>query len=203
MILGDADIRRVKLTSLNPAPYNPRKISDEAFDGLGKSIDQFGLMSLIVWNERTGNIVGGHQRYKKLVESGETETDVVVVDLDEDEEVALNITLNNPHSRGDFSSEVKSMLEMVEVQIGSAFNDLHLNDLYEQVKKMPKEKKPKSGDYEPNDDDDAPDPPDDDDDDIQDDDEPEAIIVCPECKSMWRMENNEVIRDGRQEEDGE
>lgn len=200
MILGEADVRRVKLTDLNPAPYNPRKISDVAMEGLSNSIDQFGLLSLIVWNERTGNIVGGHQRFRKLVEDGETETDVVVVDLDEDEEVALNIVLNNPHARGDFTSDVKMLLERIEVQIGSVFNDLHLNDLYEQISRSSKDtgKKEKTKDpteptepVEPT----EPEPE-------EEDDEPEAILVCPECKAMWRMSDNEVIRNG-QKEDGE
>lgn len=200
MIQGDPEVRRVKLTDLNPAPYNPRKIADVAFEGLGKSIDQFGLLSLIVWNERTGNIVGGHQRFRKLVENGETETDVVVVDLSDDEEVALNIVLNSPFSRGDFSSDVKVMLEKVEVQIGSVFNDLHLNDLYNQVKnkKDKKDKKDKQPEddspYEPTE------PTEPEDEQEIDEDEPEAVIVCPKCKSMWRMADNEVIKDAQKDD---
>jgi hypothetical protein len=196
MILGDAEVRRVKLLDLNPATYNPRKIADAAFEGLGSSIDQFGLLSLIVWNERSGNIVGGHQRYRKLVENGETETDVVVVNLDDDEEVALNIVLNSPYARGDFSSDVKVMLERVEVQIGSLFNDLRLNDLHEQVNRSigKKDKQsPPDGD---------PPEPSSDDDDNDDDDDDEAVIICPKCHSMWRMTDNEVIRDAS-EKDGE
>jgi hypothetical protein len=191
MILGDAEIRRVKLVDLNPAPYNPRKIDDDAFAGLGSSIDQFGLLSLIIWNESTGNIVGGHQRFRKLVEDGETETDVVVVQLSDDDEVALNILLNNPHARGDFSSDVKVLLEKVEVQIGSVFNDLRLNDLHEQIKKAATP--PEPGSREPGKD--PPEPPDGE----PDDEEPEAVIICPNCKSAWRMKDNEVIRNAATE----
>jgi hypothetical protein len=36
----------------------------------------------IVWNEVTGNIVGGHQRYKVLVNEGATEVDCVVVHIE-------------------------------------------------------------------------------------------------------------------------
>jgi hypothetical protein len=196
MMQGDADVRRVKLVDLNPATYNPRKIDDTAREGLSNSIDQFGLLSLIVWNERTGNIVGGHQRFRKLVESGESETDVVVVDLTEDEEVALNIVLNSPYARGEFSSDVKVMLEKVEVQIGSIFNDLHLNDLHEQISRaLGKDKnkdKPKEP-YEPPDPDPSPDGE-------NDDDEEEAIIICPKCKGMWRMADNEVILNAQKED---
>ncbi|MDD2300189.1 MAG: hypothetical protein PHU69_11195 [Fermentimonas sp.] len=31
---------------------------------------EFGYVEPIVWNEETGNIVGGHQRYKILLEAG-------------------------------------------------------------------------------------------------------------------------------------
>ena len=200
MIQGDAEVRRVKLIDLNPATYNPRKISETALEGLGSSIEQFGLLSLIVWNERTGNIVGGHQRFRKLVEGGESETDVVVVDLSDDEEVALNIVLNSPFARGDFTSDVKVLLEKVEVQVGSVFNDLRLNDLHEQISrslnkgKQNDKKEPSGGD--------EPDPSPEYREYESEDDVPEAVIVCPGCKSMWRMSDNEVILDA-QEEDSE
>jgi len=48
----------------------------------------------IVWNKRTGNIVGGHQRLKVLLDMGMREVDCVVVDLDEAKEKALNLALN-------------------------------------------------------------------------------------------------------------
>jgi hypothetical protein len=185
MELGKADVRRVKLTGLNPAPYNPRLIRDEAFEGLSGSIDRFGLLSLIIWNERTGNIVGGHQRYRKLVRDGETETDVVVVDLDDDAEVALNIALNSPHIRGDFTKEVVALLEKVEVQIGSAFNEVGLADLHNYIKRLKFDKDgpgdgpgdgPEPGDGDP--------PPNEGD---------SAVISCPRCGSLWRMADNKVI----------
>ena len=48
-----------------------------------------------MWNEVTGNIVGGHQRYKVLLAEGVTEVDCVVVHIENpQEEKALNIALN-------------------------------------------------------------------------------------------------------------
>lgn len=55
-----------KVKDLKAAPYNPRKISPEALDALGKAMAEFGDLSGIVVNRTTGNIVGGHQRIKKL-----------------------------------------------------------------------------------------------------------------------------------------
>lgn len=56
----------MKLNDLTPAAYNPRKISDEQLQRLKKSLAEFGDLSGIVFNRRTGNIVGGHQRLKCL-----------------------------------------------------------------------------------------------------------------------------------------
>lgn len=55
-----------KVADLTPAKYNPRKISDKQLRMLKKSIEEFGDLSGIVFNRRTGNLVGGHQRLKCL-----------------------------------------------------------------------------------------------------------------------------------------
>ncbi|KKU25466.1 MAG: methylase N-4/N-6 protein, partial [Microgenomates group bacterium GW2011_GWA2_46_16] len=56
----------MKLTDLKPADYNPRTITDEQMERLKKSLAEFGDLSGIVFNRRTGNLVGGHQRLKCL-----------------------------------------------------------------------------------------------------------------------------------------
>lgn len=92
------DIRKIHISKINPAPYNPRvdlQPGDPDYEKLKRSIEEFGYVEPIVWNERTGNLVGGHQRYKILVEEqGSTEVDVSVVSLDETKEKALNLALN-------------------------------------------------------------------------------------------------------------
>lgn len=55
-----------KVGDLKPSRYNPRKISQAQLDRLGKSMADFGDLSGIVMNRRTGNLVGGHQRLKHL-----------------------------------------------------------------------------------------------------------------------------------------
>ncbi|MEK4047564.1 hypothetical protein NSU18_28560 [Paenibacillus sp. FSL H8-0048] len=56
----------------------------------------------IVWNEQTGNMVGGHQRCKVLVnEQGHTELAVSVVNLDPERERLLNLALNKVSGRWD------------------------------------------------------------------------------------------------------
>lgn len=63
------EIREVPVEKLNPAAYNPRKDlkpGDPEYEKLKRSLDTFGCVEPIVWNERTGNVVGGHQRLKVL-----------------------------------------------------------------------------------------------------------------------------------------
>ena len=90
-------IRTVKIKDLKAAAYNPRKDlqpGDKEYDKLAKSIAEFDYIDPVIWNKRSGNIVGGHQRLKILKELGHTEIDVSVVDLDDVKEKALNLTLN-------------------------------------------------------------------------------------------------------------
>ncbi|QAW48442.1 DNA modification methylase [Bacillus velezensis] len=91
------NIRTVPVEKINPAPYNPRidlQPGDPEYDALKKSIEQFGYIDPLIWNEKTGHLVGGHQRYKILMENKPKEITVSVVYLNEDEEKALNIALN-------------------------------------------------------------------------------------------------------------
>ena len=91
------EIKKIQTDKLSPARYNPRKDlqpGDPEYEKLKRSMQEFGYVEPIVWNERTGNIIGGHQRLKVLIELGMQEVDCVVVDLDEAKEKALNIALN-------------------------------------------------------------------------------------------------------------
>ena len=58
--------KKISITDLKPAGYNPRKITDEQLKRLKKSLQEFGDLSGIVFNCRTGNLIGGHQRIKCL-----------------------------------------------------------------------------------------------------------------------------------------
>jgi ParB-like chromosome segregation protein Spo0J len=83
------------LAGITPADYNPRSISAEALGRLTKSVAEFGNLSPVTLNVRTGNLVGGHQRVKCLLAMGHKETDVWCVDLPPEKEKAANLTLNN------------------------------------------------------------------------------------------------------------
>jgi len=91
------EIQKIPAARLNPAAYNPRvdlKPGDKEYEKLKRSINEFGYVEPVIWNRQTGNVVGGHQRLKVLLDMGQTEIDCVVVDLDLSHEKALNIALN-------------------------------------------------------------------------------------------------------------
>lgn len=110
------NIQKIPIDRLNPAKYNPRKDlqpGDPEYEKLLRSVEEFGYVEPIIWNERTGNIVGGHQRFKVLVQLGYTGIDCVVVDLDEQREKALNIALNKISGEFDFP-KLSELLQELE-----------------------------------------------------------------------------------------
>jgi hypothetical protein len=109
------NLRRVPLASMKPAPYNPREIGGEELDALKFSLEKYGMVEAIVWNERGGNIVGGHRRYEILKAANQSDGWAFVVDLDEIEERMLNLTLNNPGAQGKFNSAMLGdMIKMLK-----------------------------------------------------------------------------------------
>ncbi len=123
------EMKRMALDALHPAPYNPRKIGKAAMKGLRASLRRFGLVQPIVFNTRTGYVVGGHQRVEALRANGATEADVVIVDLDDAEEKALNVTLNNPKISGEFTDDVETILRDLEESNEELLRDLRLDAL--------------------------------------------------------------------------
>ncbi len=122
----------MKLADLKAAGYNPRQISDEALEGLGKSLARFGVVQPIVWNRRTKTVVGGHQRLNVLECAGEKEVDVVVVDLGVAEEKALNVALNSPAISGEFTGELDTLLDDIQEHTPDVYDDLLLAELRQQ-----------------------------------------------------------------------
>ena len=98
-------IKSVEIGKLKPAYYNPRvalQDGDADYRKLKDSIDNFGYVEPIVWNERTGNVVGGHQRLQILKDKGATEIEVSVVSLSEKDEKQLNLALNKIRGQWDY-----------------------------------------------------------------------------------------------------
>ena len=133
------DIQKIAVEKLNPAKYNPRKdlkAGDPEYEKLKKSIETFGYVEPVIWNKRTGSIVGGHQRFKILKEQGATEVDCVVVDMDESEEKALNIALNKVSGDWDLPKLADLIGEldkaMFDVSL-TGFDAAEIDDLFSKV----------------------------------------------------------------------
>lgn len=109
-------IEKKKVTDLIPADYNPRKDlkpGDKEYEKLKRSIHEFGYVDPLIWNQQTGRLVGGHQRLKVLKDMGIEDVDVVIVDMNEEKEKALNVALNK--ISGDWDKD-KLMLLITDLQ---------------------------------------------------------------------------------------
>ncbi|MDQ7818847.1 MAG: hypothetical protein RDU14_17600 [Melioribacteraceae bacterium] len=138
----------MKLSDLKEAPYNPRDISEEALKGLSTSIGEFGDLSGIVFNERTGNLVAGHQRIKALKEKyGDIDIafgkdgsasiftpdshrfSIRLVDWPIEKEKLANITANNPNIQGEFTHGLQLVISDLKVTAHELLTGLKIDQL--------------------------------------------------------------------------
>jgi hypothetical protein len=115
------EYREIQRTQITPAPYNPRRLDAEGERRLAENLQRVGLLTTLVWNERTGHLVGGHQRLLTL-DALEGSTDyalgVAVIDVDEQRERELNVFLNNTWAQGEY--DVDKLMALVSDCGGSA-----------------------------------------------------------------------------------
>lgn len=123
------EFEKIKITDIEPAEYNPRKISKKEYKKLSNSINEFGLVDPIIINLKNGNkIIGGHQRYdvlKQEYDEGRLFGDLELVRLgdigwvftetelnikSEEHEKALNLALNKISGQWDFD-KLDSLLD--------------------------------------------------------------------------------------------
>lgn len=119
----------VSLSKLTPADYNPRKLTPARARRLEASLQRFGLVQPIIWNKRSGRVVGGHQRLKILLDAGAKASLCVTVNLGDEDERALSVTLNNPHAQGEFMEDLAPLLASLQKQLDASFADLGLDKL--------------------------------------------------------------------------
>lgn len=146
----DLDVRKLKLSEIHLADYNPRKkVHDmpDFYEFLYKSLLRFGYINPIVVNIHEGKniIVGGNQRYSIICDMAEdagkkkedVEVSVIAVDLSEVEEMSANLALNKIH--GDWLQEkLKEDLEFIkemdeELANIAGFTDEDLNNLVDEA----------------------------------------------------------------------
>ena len=138
----------VPLAALIPDPANARKMSDAARAGLGVSMATFGELGM-VFNDRTGQWVSGHQRYERLLAAGAAECvrtgaegyiehpktgerfRVRFVDWDATKQRMANLVANNPHISGEFTEDALAQLKELEGEDG--FELLALDELEKEL----------------------------------------------------------------------
>lgn len=115
-------VQEIKVTELNAAPYNPRVTLEPGmpeWEKIKHSIEEFGNVEPIVWNKRTGNVVGGHQRLSVLKSMGYEAVPCSVVDLDENEEKLLNLALNKIKGQWDYD-KLEDILRGFDYEVATA-----------------------------------------------------------------------------------
>lgn len=139
------NIQKIKIERLKPAEYNPRislKKGDKEYEKLRRSIEEFGYVEPVIWNKRTGSVVGGHQRLTVLKDLGETEVDCVVLDIPLEKEKALNVALNKINGDWDETllSELMKDLDMSGFDITlTGFDIPELSDMFNEQEKETEE----------------------------------------------------------------
>lgn len=140
-------IEKKRIDELIPAEYNPRKDlqpGDPEYEKLKTSIMEYDLVEPLIWNERTGRLVGGHQRLKVLKELGYEEVEVSVVDLPEEKEKAMNVALNKIQGDWDKAKLKDLLLELdngdFDVTL-TGFDMDEIEKLMTEVGEIPKESK--------------------------------------------------------------
>ena len=128
------EIKKISVDKLNAAKYNPRvdlQPEDEEYKRLKRSIEVFGYVEPIIWTERTGNIVGGHQRLKILISQGYKEIETSCINVSEEDEKVLNVSLNKVKGRWDIDKLSDILQEFDEVDsIGlTGFEERELESL--------------------------------------------------------------------------
>ena len=118
----------VKRSQIKFADYNPRIIDDGNMKKLVKNIRENGLIEPVVWNKRTGVLVGGHQRLSaadKIYRSKDYDVPVAIIDVDEKQEKVLNVNLNNPSLQGEWNLP---QLESLNIDDDISFKDMGFDD---------------------------------------------------------------------------
>jgi len=103
--LENFTMETVNRKDIHGADYNPRKISESAKKKLRRKMKEWGAVQPIVVNRRTMTIVGGHQRIDamdSILRKDDYNLTVAMIDVDEKQEAAINVFLNNPSAQGEW-----------------------------------------------------------------------------------------------------
>src|SRR5690242_10996880 len=116
------DVVRVHRSQVKNTPYNPRVIQGVNLRRLRNNVKKRGLLGpAMVWNRRSGNLVGGNKRLEVMdILEGTADywLDVTAVDYDPKTEREQNIHLNSTDAQGEFDVDLLGkLLTDAEVKI--------------------------------------------------------------------------------------
>ena len=122
-----------------PNPKNPRidlKPGMPLYEKLKKSIMNFGYAEPIIWNEKTGMIVSGHQRFQVMKDIAEKEgkplttVQVVKVSMDESKQDGFMIAVNKITGLWD-EEKLSALLRGLEEEdrLNTGFDDYEIATL--------------------------------------------------------------------------
>lgn len=124
-------VKRMNRKALKGAPYNPRSIDPVARKKLLGKLKTLGLVEPLVFNQRTGHLVSGHQRLgilDDLAQGVDDYTlDVSVIDVTAKQEKELNLFLNNPTAQGMF--DPSKLIELLKEGISLPETGFDIMDL--------------------------------------------------------------------------
>ena len=93
-------MKTVKLSEIKGADYNPRKLTDEAFEKLKQSLTDLGVCVPVLVNSANNTIIAGHQRTKSMRALGIEETPAIFIkNLNIGDEIKFNQVHNSIESK--------------------------------------------------------------------------------------------------------
>ena len=126
------------LSDLKSARQNPREITVQNLAHLKSSLELFGDISGIVFNEQTGELVSGHQRVFALKEqfgnlvikdgtillpNGES-FPIRIVNWSKEDQLAASVAANSPTNQGAFTNGISSVLKEFALKLPTAYESL-------------------------------------------------------------------------------
>lgn len=134
------ELREIPIDVIKPADYNPRVAllpGDPDYEKLKKSVETLGVIDPLVYNEKTGTLIGGHQRLSVLHALGYETVPCFIVSLSPDQEKQANVALNKITGRWDEEKLRDVLASIPEDMISAAgFDPKELQQLMAPVEEV-------------------------------------------------------------------
>lgn len=101
-------VEYINISSISPASYNPRKITEQQFERLRESISELGFIMPILVNKKNNTIIAGHQRTKAAKAIGMESIPVLWV---KDIQIGDEIKFNQIHNAVEKVEQIPTLLK--------------------------------------------------------------------------------------------